>query len=119
MTNIMMAITEASDNHYTCFGVRKGYKANIGDYLENSHDYDIENDCSSDEYLDGTCATNIGMLWFDGEEDDEEAVRKAIEYNAKHYAGEMQYIIAGKCASNGYDDHEIIIENAVVIAIVE
>lgn len=119
MTDLMKIITEAKAAGYKAFGVRTGDKVEVGQELECSHDWDLENDCSSDELLNGTCATEIGMLWFDGDEEDDDAVNNAVAYNAKHYSGEMQYIIAGTGSENGYDDGETIIYNAVVIAIIK
>ena len=119
MTDLMKIITEAKENGYRAFGVRTGDKVEIGQEVECSHDWDLENDCSSDELLDGTCATGIYITWWDGEEEDDEILNDAIAYNAKHYSGEMQYIIAGTGYENGYDDGEAIIYNAVVIAIIK
>ena len=122
MTNIkeiIAAMQTAYNNGYTSFGVRTGENVKIGQELECSHDWDYENDCESEDFLNGTCATGFGYLWFDGEREDEEAVVKAIEHNAKCYAGEMQYIIAGNSEDYGADDKEVIIESAVVIAVVK
>lgn len=117
--NIIKAMEEAKRNGLNHFGVITDDELKIGQELECSHDWDYEYDCVSDELLNGTCATGFGELWFDGETEDEEAIEKAVEFNAKFYSGDAQYIIAGDGEEYGADEKEIIISNAVVIATVE
>lgn len=121
ITEIAKTIAKAFDEKgYTYFGVRTGRIAEIGEKLEPSHDWDYENDCSSDEMLSGTCSTGIGGLWFDGEPEDEEEIEKAISRHIKNnYVGEMTYIIGGNRSEYGNDDGEMIIANAEVIYIVK
>ena len=119
MTDIMQKIIEAKNSGYRYFGIRTGRVAKIGEELERSHDWDYENDCESEELLDGTCATGFnGMLWFDGEEEDDELVEQAIALNKKTYGGDMQYVIGGYDSEYGNDEQEIIISGATVIAII-
>ena len=119
MTDIMQKIIEAKDNGYRYFGIRTGKAAEIGEELECSHDWDYENDCESEDLLDGTCATGFnGSLWFDGEEEDDELVEQAIALNKKRYSGDMQYVIAGYDSEYGNDEQEVIILGATVIAII-
>lgn len=120
IAEIAQSIAKAfNEKGYTCFGVRTGRAAEIGEELEPSHDWDHESDWFSDELLPGTCSTGIGYLWYDGESEDEEEIEKAI---AKHkrlrYYGEMTYIIGGLREDYGEDDGEKIIENAEVICII-
>jgi hypothetical protein len=87
---------------YNYYGIRtcradENYK--IGDICRNSYDWDFENDCSSNNELDGTCCTQI-------------------DTNVDHRYGEgRRIIIAGDSRSYGSDAGEIIIKNAVVIKI--
>lgn len=117
ITAIAQAIAKAfNEKGYTYFGVRTGRTAEIGEELEPSHDWDYENDCSSDEMLSGTCSTGISDLWFDGESEDEEEIKKAIARHIKNnYDGEMTYIIGGNKSEYGNDAGEMIIANAEVI----
>lgn len=91
----------------------------IGDICRNSYYWDYENDCSSYETigaeLDGTCAvdTKIELEWDDMEEI-EKKLEAALEFSTKHYVGDIA-IIGGNRMDYGYDDNEIIIENATVI----
>ena len=118
MTDITQKIIEAKNNGYRYFGIRTGRVAEIGEELECSHGWNYENDCESEELLDGTCATGFnGSLWFDGEEDDE-LVEQAIALNKKRYGGDMQYVIAGYDSEYGNDEQEVIISGATVIAII-
>lgn len=117
--DIIKAIDEAKKNGFTHFGVRTADGLEIGQELECSHDWDYEHDCESDKLLNGTCATGFGELWFDGEAEDEEAIKNAVEFNAKLYCGDAQYIIAGDGEEYGADEKEVIISNATVIAVVE
>lgn len=120
ITEIAQSIAKINNKKgYTCFGVRTGRTAEIGEVLEPSHDWDHGSDWFSDELLPGTCSTGIGYLWYDGEAEDEEEIEKAI---AKHkrlcYDGEMTYIIGGLSEDYGEDDSEKIIKDAEVICIV-
>ena len=121
ISEIAQTITNAyKEKGITEFGIRTGRIAKIGEELERSHNWDHENDCFSDDLLSGTCSTGIGFLWFDGESEDEEMIKKAIEiHNDYPYNGEMTYIIGGVSSTYGEDMHELIIENAVVICIIK
>ena len=116
INEILKAIEEAkkSDNRY--FGVRgDDVSFEIGTYLDDSFDWDYENDCQSEEKLSGTCATKIDYLWLDGEEQDIEAIAKALEYHKKAYRYKYTTIIAGTEEEYGSDEKETIIRNAQVI----
>ena len=120
IAEISQAIAKAySEKGYTCFGVRTGRIAEIGEELEPSRDWDHESDWFSDELLPGTCSTGISGLWFDGESEDEEEIERAISKHKKlRYDGEMTYIIGGPREDYGEDDGEKIIKDAEVICIV-
>lgn len=115
INEIIQAIANAHEQMgYDAFGVRTDNReVKIGEDCECSHDWDYENDCQSDNYLDGTSATSFGYLYFD--EEDENNVREAIAYNLAHYVGKTTYIIGGKRENYGMDENETIIEDATVI----
>lgn len=103
------------ENHYF-IGVRADdRKYNVGDKCELSKDWDYENDCYSDEYLDGTCATEVLNNWNDVD-DVAENLKNAIEFN-KRYRSKYQYIIVGNGIERGMDENEVIIKNAVVFEV--
>lgn len=115
---IAKAIEKAFDEKkYTCFGVRTGRTAEVGEKLEPSHDWDIENDWFSDELLPGTCCTGIGGDFEDYE--DEEIEKALAQHHKNYYLGEMTYIIGGRRSEYGNDPGEEIIADAEVIYIVE
>lgn len=120
IAEIAQAIAKAfSEKGYTYFGVRTGRIAEIGEGLEPSHDWDHENDWFSDELLTGTSSTGIGGLWFDGESEDEEEIKKTLTRHCEcGYYGDMTYIIGGKRADYGEDVGELIIADAEVIYII-
>lgn len=95
----------------------------VGDFLRNSYDWDYEYDCSSydtDEpvELPGSCAYHTGIqAGWDDEEEIAEKLDKAIA-GSSCYSGKA-VIIGGNRSEWGNDDHEIIIEDAVVIAILD
>lgn len=99
---------------YSCYGLRTDNRElNIGDEVGNSRDTYWEND--EEAYLDGACATGFGYLWYD--EDDVDEVEKALNIQ-EAYEGTHQYLIAGDGFDYGDDKAEIIIHNAVVVAVV-
>lgn len=95
----------------------------VGDFLRNSYDWNYEYDCSSyhtDEpvELPGTCAYHTGIrTGWDDEEELAEKLDKAI-FGSSCYSGKA-VIIGGNRSEWGNDEHEIIIEDAVVIAILD
>ena len=120
----MMTATELANilngtKPYPCYGIRtddRSFKAGDSD-LGCSRDWDHVIDNYSKDYLPGICATGIGYLWLDGSEDDAITIQKAIDSNSK-YCGEHQYLIAGEFADYGEDPDEVIIRNAVVLAVI-
>lgn len=113
---ILKAIEESkkSDNRY--FGIRgDDVSFEIGTCLEDSFDWDYENDRQSEEKLNGTCTTKIEYLWLDDEEEDIETIAKALEYHKKSYGYKYTAIVAGTDQEYGADENETIIRNAQVI----
>lgn len=105
---------------YRCYGLRTDDRElSVGDKVGNSHDlydnYDPEYDHYGEE-LDGTSATGFGYLWYD--EDDMEEVEKALKIQEHYYRGAHQYLIAGDDDEYGDDEAEIIIRDAVVVAVI-
>ena len=118
MTNILKAIIEAKEKGLTHFGIRgEDRKLAVGAKLDNSFDWDFENDCPSTEKLNGTCATGFDYLWLIDEDDadDLETIKKALEHHKAHYSYSYTYIIAGVDSEYGDDENEVIIGGAEVI----
>ena len=116
INEMLKAIEESKKCGNGYFGVR-GDEVSfaIGTYLENSFDWDYENDRQGEDKLSGTCATKIDYLWFDGEEDDIAAIAKALHYHKESYKYKHTTIIAGTEEEYGADENETIIKNAQVI----
>lgn len=85
----------------------------VGDELPESRSWDDNN--PTGEILPGTCATGFGSLWYD--DDDAAAVDKTLALQ-EDYVGDHQYLIAGDRCTYGDDIGEIIIERAVVVAVI-
>lgn len=104
---------------YEVYGIRtEDRQFTVGDTgLGCSRDWDHDIDDFSEDYLPGICATGIGYLWLDGGEDDINAIQEALNYN-NGYIGDHQYLIAGELASDGEDPYEVILRNAVVLAVI-
>lgn len=114
---MMKAIIKANnEGKGSYFGIRgDDFEHEIGQTLEESYDWDYENDCQSDEKLSGTCATNIPLIWFDGDEEEMEKLIEAYEYHVQNYQYKYTSIIVGENSEYGADEKEIIIEHAEVI----
>ena len=90
------------------FGLRMSHTpVEVGVELDNSFDWDYENDVSSDEELNGTCAISI-----DKHAEDEE-IQGALDMVAQ-YDGQL-CLIAGTGQEFGADEDEVIIQSAEVI----
>ncbi len=131
MENIVEAIKNAVGKGYDIFGIRTIEECagllKVGDSVPDSYDWDTEKDVSTrettGETLDGASAVRINTdyLFMDGTDDDdlEAAVKKALE-ESKVYFGDQVLLIGGKGTyAFGYDDNEVIIKNADVIAIIK
>jgi len=94
---------------------------NIGDEIPNSNSYDITGAAEEDqgEELCGVCAIGIDNgTWFDSN-DELIAHIKSVLKDTSAYPGQYTYIVKGNGSDIGEDNHEIIIHNAEVVAIVE
>ena len=119
----IIAINEerALENHH--MGIRfTDEKLELGADVANSYDWGAEEVEDWDgEYveLDGACAIAFGGGF--SFEDIAELKKEAIEVLEKTgtYPYDYAYIISGTAHSHGEDDHEIIVENAEVVGIVE
>ena len=119
---IMNAIYEAHKNGFTHFGVRgDNVDIEVGQSLENSYDWDYENDCQSTEKLPGTCTTGFGYLWFDGDDEDRENIETAISYNMENYRYTHVSVIAGTYADGRFekDPNELLIADEQVIYVIK
>ena len=124
MKNIEMIKEILELGEYLHYGLRKdNMDYEIGEELEVSHQWfqDPEFDFQTDELvypfdeemrlydageLGGTSAIGI-------KEDDN--VEEKINY-MKMYEGKNLYLVAGHCTNYGNDLHELVIENAIVLA---
>ena len=86
------------------------------DYLDCSYDWDFENDCMSDDKLNGSCAIEINEYM------DTNVLLKRYQQSYETYSGNTILLIADKCGEYGNDENEIIIGSngcgANVLAIV-
>ena len=90
-----------------CFGLRMSHTiVEVGTELDNSFDWDYENDVSSDEELNGTCAIKLDKYCDD-------SIENALNM-IMHYDGQL-CLIAGTGEEYGADVDEVIIESAEVI----
>lgn len=113
INEILKAMKESGCRYFGVRGDNKEFE--IGTLLDNSYGWDYENDCQSEEKLNGTCATKFDYLWFDGEEEDVETITKALEYHKKTYQYKYTTIIGGDEQEYGADENETLISNAQVI----
>jgi hypothetical protein len=91
----------------------------VGDYARNSLDWDAENDCSSDEELDGVSTVAIDISWLDGAEDLIDRIAGLLPDMESYNGGERVVLLGGWNASRGTDGGELVIANAKVLAIVK
>lgn len=132
-TSELMEIIKAKHSeHYNAFGIRSVYdkrfgRYEVGDSLPDSYEWDFDNDCSTyhttGETLNGASAVAVETddLWLDGDDDDELAARieKALKASKSYDFGETM-LVGGKNGSKyGHDEGEIVIESAVVLAVIE
>lgn len=124
MKNIKMIKEIIEQGEFLYYGLRKDNRDyEIGEELEVSREWYQDPDYwpGTDELiypfdedmnlydageLDGTCAIEI---------DEDNNTEDRINY-MEMYEGENLYLIASDCAGNGNDHHELIMENALVIA---
>lgn len=131
MTNLVETIKAAAEKGYHVFGIRRIWEEagllNVGDWCPDSYDWDYENDISTRETtgttLDGACAVVIDTnhLFLDGSDDNEleEAIEKAMK-TSKGYYGDQTLLIGGNDHwEYGWDEDEVIIRDAKVLAVIE
>lgn len=117
MTDIIIAKLNELNYTYNYYGIRACDEVYaVGDPLPCSYDQYFQVPYDEQEQLDGTCCTGFGYLWFDGEQEDVALVEKALRINSEYHA-KYRYLIAGNDADYGNDDGELIIKNAVVVAV--
>lgn len=129
-----MILNAIENNDFEFYGLRYDFNNyNLNDTCENSHQWfdawNLDNfDKLTDEELDERF--NSEMMCYDNGELNgtcsiqvtEETIDKVLEHMKKFYEpryspeGAKLILIAGDFAEEGNDRHEIIIENAVVIA---
>lgn len=104
-------------NYLGARGIHQDEIYKIGDIARPSKDWDFENDRESGNNLPGTSAVaiNINRI-FDEAEEIEEKIADAVEM-ARPYGDGRVAIIAGNRASHGDDPGEVVIEDAIVIAL--
>lgn len=131
MTNLVETIKAAAEKGYHVFGIRRIWEEagllKVGDLCPDSYDWDYENDISTrettGETLNGACAVVIDTnhLFLDGSDDDEleEAIEKAMK-TSKGYYGDQTLLIGGNDHwEYGWDEYEVIIRDAKVLAVIE
>lgn len=106
---------------YNYLGIRgtcqdENYK--IGDYARNSLDWDAENDCSSENALDGTSTIAIDNSWLEDADDLITRIEDRI-IDLACYHGHQVVLLGGNRGTDGTDDGEIVIGNAKVLAIIK
>lgn len=121
MKTIESILKEMENGNCAIYGVRTDSKKYVaGDQCDISLDT-CDNEVLGE--LDGTSATGFGFLYFDGEQEDIDEVKKALDFNwdfyKEKYDAKYQYIIGGDEYDYGQDEHEIIIKNAKVICVIE
>lgn len=123
------------ETNYTYYGIRgMDEELEIGQELDTSYLWDYELDQSTygqdnEEDLGGVCTTNCTTFnWANYFRDDEELeemaelILKRIKYNTKTYSYNHTYLVGGN-EHNKYnmpenDEYEMIINDAVIVAIV-
>lgn len=98
--------------------IRPDEKYQVGDYARNSYDWDAENDCSSEEELNGTCSISFDVSWLEGAADLINRIEETISEVRKYY-GDGIVLLGGWASSDGTDSGEQVIENAKVLAVLE
>lgn len=122
---VLATIKNAYLDGYRDFGIRAVHEpVVVGQSLEPSYGWDIENDCQSDEPLNGTCAVGIDTCWLHTYDDidDDNAVAESIEqafHRAKEYYGVQIALIASKDGCEyGNDPDEVILPDADVLEVI-
>lgn len=107
---------KTGNSYYAVRGDDRNY--NVGDKLECSKDFADDSETYGQE-LNGTSGTSISYLYFDGEEEDIQAIKEAIDYNKQAYSYKNLYIITGIYNDYGTDENEILLDDAEVVCKIE
>lgn len=91
----------------------------VGDTARNSYDWDMENDCSSDEELNGASAIVIDTAWLDGAVDLIERIEEEIDSVKSYNGGKHIVLLGGWSSDDGTDNGEQVITNAKVLAVIK
>lgn len=110
------AIAAIQDSDFAYFGLRAADDVlAVGDTCPASRVWD--NGDPTDEMLDGTSATRIALSGYN-----DDAVRAALEAaesaNAPYHAAH-HYVIAADSMEYGEDVDEVVLRNAVVVAVID
>jgi hypothetical protein len=97
-------------NYYGIRTLRSDEEYKVGDYCRRSYDWDYENDCSSEEQLNGTCCTEVEINDIDD--------MNNIDISNHRYGKGTIVLIAGDEMERGTDSCELIIRNAIVVKII-
>lgn len=106
---------------HNCLGIRatcEDENYQVGDCARNSLDWDFENDCPSENELNGTCAIEVDNYWLDGPDDLISRIEASMEL-AERYHGKQVVLLGGQEATRGEDVGESIIQNAQVLVIIQ
>ena len=125
MFNVKSILEKVNHEGYSVVAIRHctdDENYSVGDMCLNSYDWDLENDRSTygteiEEELPGTCGISIPeFIYLDNEElaEAEAAFAKALKKSSP-YQGKA-VVIAGTRYEYGYEDGEVIIWDAEVIA---
>jgi hypothetical protein len=112
----------AKASGYSMIGVRADDKAyQVGAFLDKSHDWDFEHDCSSDSLLSGTCTLSAHFWFLDGIDGDDEdiATLEGLLKQIEQYGREHSYLVGGDSYDLGDDSSEVIIKEAVLICTIK
>lgn len=116
-----MTINTEEAKKYNYIGVRvvrNNETYSIGDVVNNSKDWDFENDRSSDIDLNGASAIEVVDVDFDETEEAKSLIIAASEIVRDYGKGQM-VIIASNNVDYGDDPDEIVMSNAVVVGIID
>lgn len=132
MEEVLKIMKEAYEEGFCSFGIRSidtkiFGRAECGDILPESYDWDIEEDCSTyettGETLPGTCAVWVNTQWinYDNEWDTDilNSLESAIKIAHTYYGDEYVLVGSKEGGEWGNDEREIILEDAQVLAIIE
>ena len=107
---------------YNVLGLRStcpDEKYKVGSRARNSYDWDMENDCSSDEELNGTSAIMLDSAWLEDAEDLIARIKDALPDVGKYNGGKNIVLLGGWREAQGTDEGERVIEDAKILAVIK